>query len=299
MSLPEKLANQANQPIEMGEAEELALEKTSLPPLPQVTEGKPMMLSLKDANALADVFLKSGMFQDTKGLAQGAVKILAGYEMGIGPFQAMRGLQIIKGQLTLKPQLMGAMIKNSGRYNYRVTHSDAVKCEIQFLEIRNTTDGEILDKIGVSTWTMEEAKQAGIAGGVNWQKYPTDMLFNRALGRGARMFCGDVFQGQVYVPEEMEGPDFRDMPSTPQIEDKAVADEEFSIDEYIVGAEMLIEDNGFDGNAMLELGKVLGIEKDEVHRIKKNHETKDDKGKVKTNWSNVGKHLIKMYKDTQ
>jgi hypothetical protein len=55
----------------------------------------------------------------------------------------------------------------------------------------------------VTDFTMEEAKQAGVAGKDNWRKYPKAMLFARALSAGVRAHCPDVSVCPVYVPEEL------------------------------------------------------------------------------------------------
>jgi len=40
--------------------------------------------------------------------------------------------------------------------------------------------------------------------GSSWEKYPQNMLFARAISSGVRIYCPDVFNGNlVYVPEEM------------------------------------------------------------------------------------------------
>jgi hypothetical protein len=36
-------------------------------------------------------------------------------------------------------------------------------------------------------------------------KFPANMLFARAISNGVKWFTPDVFQGPVYVPEEMGG----------------------------------------------------------------------------------------------
>ncbi|NJO31398.1 MAG: recombinase RecT [Richelia sp. SL_2_1] len=45
---------------------------------------------------------------------------------------------------------------------------------------------------------------AGLLGKDNWKKWPSDMMFARALTRGARRYCPDVFGGPAYTKEELE-----------------------------------------------------------------------------------------------
>src|SRR5687767_13340910 len=73
-----------------------------------------------DIFRLGDVLAKSGYFQDARDAAQAVVKVLAGRELGIGDIAAMTGIYIVKGRVTLSANLMAALVKRSGRYNYRV-----------------------------------------------------------------------------------------------------------------------------------------------------------------------------------
>jgi hypothetical protein len=147
--------------------------------------------------ALGKVFAESGFFADTRAAAQAVVKVLAGRELGFGPVASMTGVNIIKGRVTLSANLIAAAVRRSGRYDYRVRRLDDQGCEIEFL-----MSGEV---IGMSSFTMDDAKKAGLAGGDNWRKYPRNMLFARAISNGAKWFCPDVFGGSpVYTPDELD-----------------------------------------------------------------------------------------------
>src|SRR5574340_1196905 len=47
---------------------------------------------------MAKVFVQSGFFQDVKSLSQAAVKIMAGQELGFGPFASLNGVYIISAE---------------------------------------------------------------------------------------------------------------------------------------------------------------------------------------------------------
>ena len=160
------------------------------------------MMPLADIAQWADVFVKSGMFKDAKSVAQAIVKIQAGQELGLPPFAAMRGFDVIEGKPAPNAGLTAALIKRSGRYGYNVTRSDATACVLEWTE-----GGRV---IGETSFSMDEAKAAGLAGRGPWKAYPQDMLFARALTRGARRFCADVFMGSVYTPEELGADDTAD-----------------------------------------------------------------------------------------
>ena len=56
---------------------------------------------LKQPMAIGEVFAKSGMFPDVKSQAQAVVKILAGKELGLSPFESMGSIYVVNGRLSL------------------------------------------------------------------------------------------------------------------------------------------------------------------------------------------------------
>lgn len=154
------------------------------------------LVPLAETMQLGEVLARSGFFKDGRDASQAVVKVLAGRELGIGPVASMTGIYIVEGKVSIGANLMAAAVKRSGKYNYRVTQMDATGCSIDFYE-----KGE---KIGVSTFTMQDAQAAGVAGKQVWKAYPRNMLFSRALSNGVRWFCPDIFGGApVYDPEEL------------------------------------------------------------------------------------------------
>ena len=152
--------------------------------------------SLADMQQIGKLFAASGMFLDVRSEAQAVVKIMAGAELGLSPFAAMAELHVIKSKVTLSAGLLAKKVKASGKYNYRVVeHSDKV-CSIDFFEV-----GE---KIGNETFTIEQARKAGVQ---NLDKFPKNMLFARAISNGVRFYCPDV-TGEigVYTPGEPDAP---------------------------------------------------------------------------------------------
>lgn len=139
----------------------------------------------------------SGFFADTRQASQAIVKIMAGRELGVGPFASMTGVNIIKGKPAFSANIMAACVKKSGRYNYRVTEMTDKGCTIEFME---KMDGK-WQTGGVSSFSLEDAKKAGTQ---NLDKFPRNMLFARAMSNGVRWFCPDVMNGSVaYTPEEL------------------------------------------------------------------------------------------------
>ncbi len=158
-------------------------------------------IDINELKTTAQLLAVSGYF-DAKGnndtaIAQIATKILAGREMGYGPFTSVNNIHIIQGRPSVSANLMASAVKSSGRYDYRVTKMDADVVSIDFYAI---VSGK-RELLGNSTFTKEDAKNAGTQ---NMAKYARNMLFARAMSNGVKWFCPDVFNGNtVYVPEEL------------------------------------------------------------------------------------------------
>ena len=139
---------------------------------------------------------KSGYFTDVKSEAQAIVKVMAGRELGLPAFASMAGIHIIQGKPALGSNVIATLIDNDPRYDYKVKKHDAKECVIDFYR-----NGELH---GTSNFTIEEAQTAGLTNNPSWKKFPSDMLFARAITRGARRFAPGIFGGSpIYTPEEL------------------------------------------------------------------------------------------------
>lgn len=151
---------------------------------------------LGDIMQLGDVFKASGYFRDVRDQAQAVVKILYGQELGFSPVVAMMGIHIIEGKPALSSNLLGAMVKRSGKYDYRVKTLTDTECVLEFAQGNKTT--------GVSSFSIQDAQRAGvIRPSSGWTKYPRNMLFARALSNGVKLYCPDLSVCPIYVPEEL------------------------------------------------------------------------------------------------
>ena len=146
-----------------------------------------------DVVRISKAMAASGYFDDAKDVAQAIDKVMAGREMGFGPFAAMSGVHIIKGKPAPGANIMAAAVKKHPAYDYRVRHMDDTKVALEFFE-----HGE---SVGFSEFTAEDARRAGTQ---NMGKFPRNMLFARAMSNGVKWFTPDVFNGStVYTPEEL------------------------------------------------------------------------------------------------
>jgi hypothetical protein len=151
-------------------------------------------------NDVAKVMVQSGFFKDLKSVAQAAVKIMAGQELGIPPVAAIMGIHIIKEKVSMGANLLASRIRAHG-YDYRVKQLDTKACAIVFLSHK---EGSKREELGTSEFTLDDAKAAGLLGGDNWRKYLKNMLFARAVSNGVKWFVPDVTGGNpIYTPDEL------------------------------------------------------------------------------------------------
>lgn len=167
-------------------------------------------LNLRQIHFIGTSMANSGMFPDVKDGPKALVKILAGQEIGVTPFQAMTNIHIIQGKATMSANLMAAKLKGSGKYDYKVDELTSDKCTVTVFEVTYGVGGvssKKKEKIGSFTFTMEDAKRAQLVkGGSGWEKYPQSMLFARAVSQAVRLFAPDIFNGNVvYSPDELGG----------------------------------------------------------------------------------------------
>jgi hypothetical protein len=173
--------------------------ETGDPSPQQRISGSIQIQSIDDVSRVAQMMAKSGFFDDAKSAAQAGVKIMAGMELGIPPVAAVRGVYVLDGNTCLSSGLLAALIKQHPRYDYKVVEATDERAELAFFE-----NGE---EQGTASFSMEEARSIDhgskkLAQKDNWQNYPSDMCFSRALSRGRRRFCPDIGNG-IYTPDEM------------------------------------------------------------------------------------------------
>jgi hypothetical protein len=174
--------------------------------------------SLAEVSGFAEVFGDSGLFQDTKSMAQAIVKIQAGKEIGIPPVQAMMGINIMQNRISLSAGLIGQLLKKAG-YQYKATwypnQQNAESVTISLWE--PGAKWREVEPLAEVSFSMEDARRAGLAKKDVWRKYPPNMLFARAISNAARWHAPEVLCG-AYTPEELGGePDAQDLQQYNQV----------------------------------------------------------------------------------
>lgn len=146
----------------------------------------------------AEKLYSSGMFQDAQSVAQAFVKIAAGAELGLTPFQSMSGVHLIKGKPVVGAGLLAALLDRDPNYSYTVEwepdEADPIACTVAV-----SKNGVLRGK---SRFSLEDAKRAGILRD-NWLKYPSAMLFARAMSQAVRWYAPGATGTSVYVEGEL------------------------------------------------------------------------------------------------
>ena len=118
-------------------------------------------------------------------------------QLDIDPLAALGGgLYYVKGKVEMSARMMNALIR---KHRHSITRDERSNDTICILHGKRADTHD--------TWTesfsIEEAKKAGIYRNGVWTNFTRDMLFARALSRLARQLFPDVI-GNVYVQGEIE-----------------------------------------------------------------------------------------------
>lgn len=161
--------------------------------------------TLEGLQRMAKMYAKSRLF-NTEEIAEICTVILYGEELGLNAIQALEGISLIaRGgakKLALSSQAIGTIIKNKG-YGYKALELSNERCVLSFFQ-KHERNGEI-EPLGEFSFTLDDAKNAGIYRDGPWRKHPKNMLFARALSNGARLLCAGALSGVPgYSEDEVE-----------------------------------------------------------------------------------------------
>jgi hypothetical protein len=120
--------------------------------------------------------------------------VATGRELGIGDMTAIRSIHVIDGKPTFSAELMTMLVRRAGHSIVGDIGPDAAAV--------TGTRADNGDTMTVR-WTLEMADRAGLAGKQNWKKYPSAMLWARAVSQLCRELFADCFAGATYTTEEL------------------------------------------------------------------------------------------------
>jgi len=115
--------------------------------------------------------------------------------IGVQPLDALNGgMFYVQGKVELTAAMMNQLIRMN---KHSITKDKRSNEQICILHGKRADNGDTW----VASFSIEEAKRAGIFRN-QWQKYPQDMLFARALSRLARQLFPDIIKG-CYIQGEI------------------------------------------------------------------------------------------------
>lgn len=159
----------------------------------------------RSAYAMAAVMAASGQFKDVSDANKALARILLGGELGLAPAASLILIDFVQGKPRLSGAACAALIKRSKDYAYHIKTLTDTLCEIEFWTKKE--DGTKHEKLGVSSFSAEDVKRAGLNSDPH-KKFPKNMLFNRALTNGFRLYTPDLaggVAGRIYAPGEIPG----------------------------------------------------------------------------------------------
>jgi len=173
----------------------------SQPVLVQEDEGKSLDVVLRKA----EILLKSGMLpKELNTKEKIAVLIMKAKELNMPPLEAISHLYVVNQKVAIDSSGMLALILRSGLAKKIQFGGDGTSawCEME------RKDGVISFKY---TFTIEDAKRAGLLSKESWQKYTKELLIARAISGCARKVFPDVVGG-LYTVEELGGEEVPELP---------------------------------------------------------------------------------------
>lgn len=157
--------------------------------------------TVDSAVSLSANLAKSQLMPDAlRGKPQDVLAIvLAGHELGLGPMQSIRGIYIVQGKPVLSADLMLALVQRDSQCKYvRVTETSDKVATYETLRAGHSKPTRL-------SFTIDDAKAAGLTGKGTWKQYPAAMLRARCAAAICRMVYPDLLFG-VYEKDELEKP---------------------------------------------------------------------------------------------
>lgn len=115
---------------------------------------------------------------------------------GLDLLTALQTVAFIDGKPVIDATMQRALAKRAG-YVAKVVAASVTEATVEVWE------GD--EKLGTATYTIEEAKAAGLLGKNNWKQNPKSMLVARATTQAIRWHAPDVMTG-VFTEEEIDEP---------------------------------------------------------------------------------------------
>ena len=100
--------------------------------------------------------------------------VLFAHELNVGPMEGLRVIHVIKGTPALSGELMRALVLREG---HMIQPASMSSTKVTMVGRRHDQPDMPATEV---TYTMDDAKRAGLDGRENWRKHPQAMLMARA-----------------------------------------------------------------------------------------------------------------------
>lgn len=153
--------------------------------------------SIDEALRFADMLSKSNLVpKDFLGNPGNIlVAIQWGFELGLQPMQALQNIAVINGRPSIWGDAVIALVKSSPVCEYVV---EEINGERAICRVKRKNEPE-----QSRSFSIEDARKAGLLDKDVWKKYPTRMLQMRARSWGLRDVFPDVLRGMP-IAEELQ-----------------------------------------------------------------------------------------------
>jgi hypothetical protein len=160
----------------------------------------PSTEQLANVDKVAELALKSGYLgKDAMNKEKVEFIIMKGLEVGLQPIQALSQISVIQGKPTIGAEgMMFLIYKNCPGAKLRWVMGTDPNTSITIIAKRDESDDP-----SKFSYSIEDAKRAGLANKDTWQKYPRAMLRARVISEMARAIFPDCLGGISYTPEEL------------------------------------------------------------------------------------------------
>jgi hypothetical protein len=129
--------------------------------------------------------------------------LLYGEEVGLaGPMTSLARIAVINGTPTLYAEAQRALILHAG-HDLWIDELTVSRCTVA----GRRKDSDQISRV---TWTMDDARRAGLAGKQPWRTYPRQMLLARASAELARAVFPDAIGGLAATEELEDSPELAD-----------------------------------------------------------------------------------------
>lgn len=151
--------------------------------LPEKVEKMPMSELARMAKAAADAGY-------SKSAGSAGVQLATAQSLGLSPMSGLFSIYEVKGRPMLSSKLLLGLINNHPSLDYEFVESDEQRATIAVFR-KSKRDGA-WKEAGRVTYTMDDAKKAGVTSNPTWKSHPKRMLAYRATSEAVSLLCPEV-----------------------------------------------------------------------------------------------------------